>query len=85
MVIMIYRLEDDLLISHSAPAVMRVDPDNPRRTQTYVEAGELTIWRWLGLDRFFPADQELKPPTALLGVGAVRLVYISAHNKTKGH
>jgi len=21
---------------------------------TYVEAGEITIWRWLGMDRFFP-------------------------------
>ncbi len=81
---MIYRLEDDLLITHSAPAVMRVDPDNPRRTQTCIEAGELTIWRWLGLDRFFPANQELKPPAALLGVGAVRLLYISDYNKTEG-
>lgn len=76
MVTMIYRLEDDLLMTHSAPAIMRVDPDDPRGNKTYIEAGELTIWRWLGLDRFFPADQEVKPPVALLSVGPVRLVYI---------
>lgn len=25
---------------------------------TYLEPGTLVLWRWLGVDRFFPAAQE---------------------------
>ena len=54
------RLTDDMLLTHSAPALMRkhFEPDDkvPEgvEKETYVEAGEITIWRWLGMDRFFP-------------------------------
>ncbi|KAH8100653.1 WD40 repeat-like protein [Cristinia sonorae] len=44
-------LNQDTLISHSAPAVMRqfgtID-------SFYEEPGSVVIWRWLGFDRFFP-------------------------------
>lgn len=61
---------------------MRKDPDNPKGYKTYIEAGELTIWRWLGLDRFFPAAYEVSDPF-LRGVPRVRyylpLSYTIAH------
>ncbi|KAF8905524.1 WD40-repeat-containing domain protein [Gymnopilus junonius] len=51
-------LQDDLLLTHSAPAVMRVSPDSKHDKRTYTEAGELVMWRWLGVDRFFSAQFE---------------------------
>ncbi|TFK77154.1 hypothetical protein BDN72DRAFT_783997 [Pluteus cervinus] len=50
-------LHNDTLISHSAPAVMYQDTERPNPRETYLEAGELVIWRWLGVDRFFPSSQ----------------------------
>lgn len=44
------RLSDDILVSHSASALMRgrsVD-------HMYEEPGTVAVWRWLGLDRFLP-------------------------------
>ncbi|KAL4242151.1 WD40/YVTN repeat-like-containing domain superfamily protein [Abortiporus biennis] len=49
-------LSQDILISHSAPAIMRKDPDGD---DIYYEEGTIVIWRWLGFERFFPPD---KPP-----------------------
>lgn len=54
----LHRLEHDLLLTHSAPAIMRTSPDNPQDKSTYLVPGELIIWRWLGFDRFFPPNQE---------------------------
>ncbi|KIM48256.1 hypothetical protein M413DRAFT_61975 [Hebeloma cylindrosporum] len=59
-------LQEDLLLTHSAPALMRVHPDDPVNKETYLEAGELIIWRWLGLDRFFPVEHEDLQPRSRL-------------------
>lgn len=29
----------------------------PESRETYLESGQLIVWRWLGIDRFFPPDQ----------------------------
>ncbi|KDR84928.1 hypothetical protein GALMADRAFT_233399 [Galerina marginata CBS 339.88] len=54
-------LQHDLLLTHSAPAIMRVSPDSKKDKETYLEAGELIIWRWLSVDRFFPTGYEDNP------------------------
>ncbi|KAF5385221.1 hypothetical protein D9615_001474 [Tricholomella constricta] len=51
-------LQPDLLLTHSAPAVMKEHLDNPDIKTTFLEAGQLIVWRWLGLSRFFPAGRE---------------------------
>ncbi|PBK77509.1 WD40 repeat-like protein [Armillaria solidipes] len=58
-VISVSWLEDDTLLSHSAPAMMRVYPSVVGNNDTYIEPGTIVLWRWLGLNRFFPAT---KPP-----------------------
>lgn len=37
---------------------MRDAPDNTDNKKTRIEAGQLIVWQWLGLDRFFPANHE---------------------------
>ncbi|GLB36097.1 putative WD domain, G-beta repeat [Lyophyllum shimeji] len=51
-------LQPDLLLTHSAPAIMRNPPDNPDVRASYLEPGQLVVWRWLGLNRFFPPGRE---------------------------
>lgn len=36
----------------------RITPKDPENKAIYLEAGELTIWTWLSLDRFFPPEFE---------------------------
>ncbi|KAH9898311.1 WD40-repeat-containing domain protein [Cubamyces lactineus] len=45
-------LADDILVSHSAPALMRHDPEDVE--DTYYEEGAVAVWQWLSLNRFFP-------------------------------
>ncbi|ESK97912.1 coatomer beta subunit [Moniliophthora roreri MCA 2997] len=57
-------LSDDLLLSHSAPPFLATsndsiedeghDQDEEKPTEYTVGAGQMVLWRWLGLDRFFP-------------------------------
>ncbi|KIY52681.1 hypothetical protein FISHEDRAFT_69497 [Fistulina hepatica ATCC 64428] len=56
-------LSADVLITHSGPAVFRdreLDDDDQYQEEPesnlHVEAGTIEIWRWLSLDRFFPAS-----------------------------
>lgn len=49
-------LNDHILVSHGAPAMMRRHNDAPN--DVYEEPGTLVVWRWLGLDRFFPPGVE---------------------------
>ncbi|KAI0048364.1 WD40 repeat-like protein [Auriscalpium vulgare] len=64
-------LSDDVLISHSAPAFMRKQDEPNPIYKTWDEGGSIVVWRWLGLDRFFPAN---KPPgeAPLRGCASVR-------------
>ncbi|KAI0655167.1 WD40 repeat-like protein [Cubamyces menziesii] len=48
----VHWLADDILISHSAPALMRHDPEDVE--DTYYEDGTVAVWQWLSLNRFFP-------------------------------
>ncbi|KAA1471550.1 WD40 repeat-like protein [Dentipellis sp. KUC8613] len=57
-------LSQDLLLSHSAPAVMCRDIREPLRdaiekNNLYEEPGTMQVWRWLGFNRFFPPNQPL--------------------------
>ncbi|KAJ3779153.1 WD40-repeat-containing domain protein [Lentinula raphanica] len=54
-------LTHDTLLTHSAPARMRINP--PSNTESLPsgsrqslpdEPGSLTVWKWLSIDRFFP-------------------------------
>lgn len=49
-----HRINQDILLTHSAPAMMRRRDDIPE--DIYEEAGTLVLWRWLGFDRFFPPN-----------------------------
>ncbi|KAG2154785.1 WD40-repeat-containing domain protein [Suillus clintonianus] len=48
-------LSTDTLVTHSAPALMR---RHDRKDDIYHEDGTVTIFRWIGFDRFFPAGSE---------------------------
>jgi len=50
---------------------MRVYPDDPNKKETYLEAGELIIWQWLGVNRFFPAGHEEVQTRLYRGISAV--------------
>ncbi|KAI0361519.1 WD40 repeat-like protein [Trametes cingulata] len=45
-------LAEDILVSHSAPALMRHNQENVE--DTYYEEGTVVVWQWLSLNRFFP-------------------------------
>ncbi|KAI0825045.1 WD40-repeat-containing domain protein [Trametes gibbosa] len=45
-------LADDIILSHSAPALMRRNQDVP--DDMYYEDGTVAVWQWLGYNRFFP-------------------------------
>ncbi|KAG1864262.1 WD40-repeat-containing domain protein, partial [Suillus subalutaceus] len=49
-------LSTDTLVTHSAPALMR---RRGRKDDIYYEDGTVTIFRWIGFDRFFPAGQNI--------------------------
>lgn len=69
----LYRLHHDLLLTHSAPALMKKRPDDLECKATYLEPGELTVWRWLGMDRFFPPDKGDIRQSILRGCASVSL------------
>jgi hypothetical protein len=70
--ITVNRLQHDLLLTHSGPALMRTYQD-PMNKTVHVETGELVIWRWLGIDRFFPPDKEDISQDLLRGCASVEL------------
>jgi len=47
-------LSFDTLLSHSAPALMRKKGVPNLENTLYFEEGTMAVWRWLGVDRFFP-------------------------------
>ncbi|KAG2150060.1 WD40-repeat-containing domain protein [Suillus cothurnatus] len=49
-------LNTDTLVTHSAPALMR---RCGRKDDIYYEDGTVTIFRWIGFDRFFPAGKKI--------------------------
>lgn len=44
----------DTLISHNPSAILRDEPNDIENKKTHLVPGEIVVWRWLGLDRFFP-------------------------------
>ncbi|KAF9040560.1 WD40-repeat-containing domain protein [Panaeolus papilionaceus] len=57
-------LLQDVLVTHSAPSIMKCKPGDPEDKRVYQEAGEISVWQWLGFDRFFPAQfQDARPQT----------------------
>ncbi|KAF8898804.1 hypothetical protein BD779DRAFT_39049 [Infundibulicybe gibba] len=46
-------LKHDILLTYSAPSVIRKCSDD-EGFETSLEPSQLAIWRWLGVDRFFP-------------------------------
>ncbi|KAF5374812.1 hypothetical protein D9758_000336 [Tetrapyrgos nigripes] len=54
-VISVSWLNDDTLLTHSAPAVLSDDCGDDEQTPLRLEPGTVVLWRWTGLERFFPA------------------------------
>ena len=50
---------------------MRRYPNDSHNKECYLEPGELIIWRWLGVDRFFPPRYEETPQSVLRGCSSV--------------
>ena len=53
-------MDQDTLLTHSDPIILR-NPDESLRNAP----GTLVLWRWLGLDRFFPPDRNTWPEVML--------------------
>ena len=70
------RLSDDVLITHCASWLGHVndDPGNPEFQEF---PGTLTLWKWLGLRRFFPEGKEIQENSR--GCAAVGLVHSRSH------
>ena len=71
------RITADILLSHSAPAVMRrkAESKESEAEESYLEPGTLILWRWLGVDRFFPAGWEEERQQIMRGVASVRVSF----------
>ncbi|KIK70923.1 hypothetical protein GYMLUDRAFT_235325 [Collybiopsis luxurians FD-317 M1] len=59
MVLSVHWLENNILLTHSAPAKMLKDVDidsdsQESREYDLDEPGSLTVWKWLSTDKFFP-------------------------------
>ncbi|TDL28656.1 WD40 repeat-like protein [Rickenella mellea] len=50
-------MSQDILLSHCGPVIFR----HPSHKKLDKAPGTMVLWRWLGLDRFFPPDQERWP------------------------
>lgn len=50
---------------------MRNNPLDTEDKTTYLEPGEIAVWRWLGLNRFFPPDKQNVKQTVLRGCASV--------------
>ena len=61
------RLNDDILVSCSAPALMRGDSID----DMYEEPGEIVVWQWLGFDRFLKQGQVQRIMRGCVSVRAV--------------
>lgn len=57
--LMLTRLSDDVLITHCASWLGHVN-DNTRSPEFQEFPGTLTLWKWLGLRRFFPEGKEIR-------------------------
>lgn len=66
-------LQEDLLLTASAPAIMRRFPEDKKNKTTDVIPGELSIWQWYGLNRFFPPEHRNNPQIlkGLRGISSV--------------
>ena len=63
------RLSDDVLITHCASWLGHVN-DDTRHPEFQEFPGTLTLWKWLGLRRFFPEGKEIQENSR--GCAAVR-------------
>jgi polycomb protein EED len=69
-------ISHNVLISHNPSAILRSDPLDGENKDTYIVPGEIVVWTWLGLDRFFPPlyddlRAEGRPQTVLRGCASV--------------
>ena len=72
------RLSDDVLISHCASWLGHVN-DDPGDPEFQEFPGTLTLWKWLGLRRFFPEGKEIQENSrGCAAVGPVPRDLISA-------
>ncbi|KAG7099176.1 hypothetical protein E1B28_001047 [Marasmius oreades] len=60
-------ISDDILLTHSAPAIMSIPATDDEHPD--IEPAYMVLWRWLGKDRFFPVGWNEHPSqqTALRG------------------
>ncbi|KAH9486992.1 hypothetical protein JR316_0001058 [Psilocybe cubensis] len=91
-VVSISWLSTDMLLSHTAPAIMRDAPDDKNNKRVHIEPGELAVWQWLGLDRFFPATHEEANIHGLRGCasdyyesGSYKVIAVHRFDDTQDH
>lgn len=59
-------LSEDILQTHSAPAILPTTADDGQPVEFITEPGDLLLWQWLGFKRYFPPhvtthQQRLRP------------------------
>ncbi|KIL70894.1 hypothetical protein M378DRAFT_6776 [Amanita muscaria Koide BX008] len=47
-------LSEDILQTHSAPVILPTTADDGQPVEFITEPGDLLLWQWLGLKRYFP-------------------------------
>lgn len=81
----------DTLISHCPSAILRDEPNDVENKSTHLVPGEVVVWRWLALNRFFPPiydslRAEGQTQTVLRGCASVRfLVTFISNSPLTGH
>ena len=65
------RLSDDVLITHCASWLGHVN-DDTRNPEFQEFPGTLTLWKWLGLRRFFPEGKDIQDNSR--GCAAVQFI-----------
>ncbi|KAF9455084.1 hypothetical protein P691DRAFT_800093 [Macrolepiota fuliginosa MF-IS2] len=50
----VHWVSHDTLLSHCPSAILRDEPNDVENKSTHPVPGEVVVWRWLALDRFFP-------------------------------
>lgn len=83
------RISSDILLSHSGPVVMRQklgekDENSLYPIKLWREPGTIVLWRWLGLDRYFPPA--MTKADRLRGCASVSCISsYTAHRRYKLH
>ena len=77
----IFRVSRDILLSSSGPVIMRAEVEDEsiqdiKPYEYWKEPATVVLWRWLGMDRFFPPKIE-NIPQRIRGCASVSIRFTS--------